>query len=169
MCNVYPMLYEKRGDEGWKLVWSDENAYQMDAGHLLYPGNDRLVMTLNPPKARYPKEQRTFLVPCTPVAYLFDISDGVKLIDIREIPWDKPDYPFKSHSYRSSCVDIVSGNLFFTKLKKSMSPGKSRIKYWSAQGSFPTVCLAIRPITAHRRMTAWRSIGQKASWIACLL
>ena len=116
MCNVYPMLYEKRGDEGWKLVWSDENAYQMDAGHLLYPGNDRLVMTLNPPKARYPKEQRTFLVPCTPVAYLFDISDGVKLIDIREIPWDKPDYPFRSHSYRSSCVDIVNGNLFFTNI-----------------------------------------------------
>ena len=116
MCNVYPRLYEKRGDGEWKPVFSDEAAYQMDAGHLLRLGNDRLAMTLNPPKARYPKEQRTFLVPCTPVVYLFDISDGVKLIGIREIPWDKPDHPFKSHSYRSSCVDTENGNVFFTNI-----------------------------------------------------
>ena len=116
MCNVYPMLYEKHDGGEWQLVWSDENAYQMDAGHLLYAGNDRLLMTLNPPKARYPKDQRTFLAPCTPVVCVFDISGGVNLIEVREIPWDKPDYPFKSHAYRSSCVDTVNGDLFFTNI-----------------------------------------------------
>lgn len=116
MCNKYPMLYEKRDGGEWTLVFSDENAYQMDAGHLLYAGGDRLLMTLNPPKDRYPKEQRTFLVPCTPVVYLFDISDGVKLIEVREIPWNKPDHPFKSHAYRSSSVDVVNGDLFFTNI-----------------------------------------------------
>ncbi len=116
MCNVYPVLYEKRDGGEWQLVWSDGNAYQMDAGHLLYLGNERLAMTLNPPKDRYPKEQRTFLVPCTPVVYVFDISDGVKLLEVCEIPWDRPDHPFKSHNYRSSGVDAVNGNLLFTNI-----------------------------------------------------
>ncbi len=115
MCNVYPMLYEKR-DGGWQLVWSDESAYQMDAGHLLYLGNDRLAMTLNPPKNRYPQEQRTFLVPCTPTACIFDISGDTKLLNVQTLPWDKPDHPFKSHNYRSSCVDESNGNLFFTNI-----------------------------------------------------
>jgi len=116
MCNVYPMLYEKRGDGEWKLVFSEESSYQMDAGQLIYQGNNRLVMTLNPPKDRYPKDYYTWLVPCTPVIYLFDIAEGVKLIDKFDIPWDRNDYPFKSHNYRSSGVDIVNGNLLCTNI-----------------------------------------------------
>lgn len=107
-------LYEKRGEGDWQLVFYDEGVFQREPCPILYLGGGRLAVTVNPTVEHYEKEQESLYVPCTPMVYLFDISDGVKKTDTIRLPWDNPSYQFMDHSYRSFAVDSENGNLFFT-------------------------------------------------------
>lgn len=111
--NTYMVLYEKTGDGPWKQVFRDEDRYQREPCQLLYTGDDRLLLYTNPTRESYPPEVITAVVPAVPMLYVFDIADGVKKVQELILPWDEPDYPFRSHSYRGCARDEVTGNLFF--------------------------------------------------------
>ena len=107
-------LYEKCGEGDWQLVFYDEGVFQREPCPILYLGGNRLAVTVNPTVEHFANEQESLYVPCTPMVYLFDISDGVKRTDGIVLPWGDSSYQFMDHSYRSFAVDSVSGDLFFT-------------------------------------------------------
>jgi len=110
-ANTSLELYEKKGDGPWKSVFFDEGKFQREPCQILYLGNDRLAVFTTPTIEACPPEQFTFLAPSVPMVYLFDIAEEVRLVDTIVLPWDK-EYPFRSHTYRSSAVDMVNGNIF---------------------------------------------------------
>jgi len=83
-------LYEKRGEEPWKLAFRDEGVYQLDPAPIMYLGDNRLAVTANPPVAKYAKEEESKMVNAIPVVYLFDIEGEVKKTGTFMIPWNVP-------------------------------------------------------------------------------
>jgi len=106
-------LYEKRGNEPWKMVYRDEGVYQMDPCPIVYLGDDKLAVTANPTVVRYTEKEPSRFVPCTPVVYIFDISEGVQKIKTKVLPWNVPAHQFFDHSYRGISRDMGNGDMFF--------------------------------------------------------
>ncbi|MBR6748609.1 MAG: hypothetical protein IKM07_06680 [Clostridia bacterium] len=107
-------VYEKRDGGEWKLVFYEEGVYQREPCPILYLGDNKIAVTVNPTVETYPEDMKVHMAPCTPLVYIFDISGEVRLIDTVKLTWDDPDYRFADHSYRSFAIDDINGNLFFT-------------------------------------------------------
>ena len=102
-------IYEKKGDSVWKLAFRDEGVYQMDPSPIMYLGDNRLAVTANLTVARYAADEVCKMVPCTPVVYIFDITEELKRVEVITLPYDAPAYQFVDHCYRSCTRDIENG------------------------------------------------------------
>lgn len=111
--NTCMVLYEKNGSAPWRQVFCDEGRFQREPCQLLYLGDDRLALFTAPTRESYPPQTVTSVVPACPMVYVFDISGEVKKCGEIVLPWDEPDYPFRSHTYRGCARDALTGNLFF--------------------------------------------------------
>ena len=105
-------LFEKRGDEAWKIVYEDEGVFQREPCPVLLAGT-KLLVTANPTARLYAPDEPSMYVPCTPMLYVFDVSGDVKLEKKMPMPWDTAKYPFIDHSYRGGAVDAVTGDMYF--------------------------------------------------------
>ena len=105
-------LYEKCGDEPWKMVYYDEGVFQRESCPILYLGDHKLAVTVNPTARVYAPDEPNIGAACIPMVYIFDISGEVQKIDTIRLTWDDPEYFFHDHSYRGFTLDTANGNLF---------------------------------------------------------
>lgn len=67
-------IWEKDGDAPWKLVYEDTDVYQREPCPILYLGDNKLAVTVNPPARYHQADEPSIEDECLPQMYIFDIS-----------------------------------------------------------------------------------------------
>jgi len=139
-------IYEKRGDSPWERVFCDDQVWQREPCPLMYLGDNRLAVTINPSVRKYPPGEENKGVPCIPMLYIFDISGEVQLVDTICLQFETPSFMFSDHSYRSCARDTENGNLIFSNQYRDYSSFYAREKgmmYSYKRGIFARHCYTV--------------------------
>ncbi|MBQ8610392.1 MAG: hypothetical protein IJ412_01660 [Oscillospiraceae bacterium] len=108
-------LFAKRGGGEWEREFVDEGRFQREPCPITLLGEGLLGVTVNPCDETEPADPNAGgSIASTPQLYIFDIKGPARLVRCVTLRWDDPAYRFAEHSYRSSAVDTVTGDLLFT-------------------------------------------------------
>ncbi len=115
LASAYLELFVRRGNGPWRREYCDECCFQREPCPIVYLGNGRLGVTVNPCDEIPPEQPFAGgSIASTPLLYVFDIGEPVRLVRRVTLRWDDPAYRFVEHSYRSDAVDPVNGDMLFT-------------------------------------------------------
>ena len=110
-------IWEKPDGGVWQLVYEDEGVFQREPCPIAYIGNDRLAVTANVPAQYHAPDEETTDTDCIPTLYVFDVSGPLRKAASIPLKWDRDDYTFWEHSYRSFAVDPVRQLLFLDNIE----------------------------------------------------